>query len=522
MTIADQLTSINNSKQDIKAAIEAKGVTVGTTGFDEYVDKIADIDTSENPWYRNPSWLSLGEVVATENKVVGLHLLKFDPTGTNDGIYNECNFLSLSAAVTGGYTVNWGDGTTENYASGVVAYKLYNSTNMTAVSDDTRAPVTFDATANTVDRTAHGYQDGMTVSFAQITTTTGIDTLHSYYVINSTANNFQISRSLNGTAVNFTTDGSGYILPYKQVIVTVTPQTTNAFTNVNFYQKHNQSGLQNAYATGWLDIVVSGPSLTSLNLSANGSNITHSNLQQFQLISANTIGSFNFLFNRCFGLRSVPKFVIRTAGTCTMNNMFQSCLSLTHAPLFINIDGEENAARITNMDTMFRFCRSLQHVPNYNTSACTNFNTMLGDCNSLERAPMLNTAAATLMINMFFGSENLRHVPDYNTSACTAMGEIFRGCSQLTEFPAFDRNTVNSAGNLNLQVFQCASLIRHRGTGAKFTHTIANCQLGATALNEYYTGLPTVTGQTLTVTGNWGTASDDPSIATAKGWTVTG
>jgi hypothetical protein len=33
--------------------------------------------------------------------------------------------------------------------------------------------------------------------------------------------------------------------------------------------------------------------------------------------------------------------------------------------------------------------------------------------------------------------------------------------------------------------------------------------------------LPTL-ARTITVTGNYGTASDTPSIATAKGWTVTG
>ena len=43
-----------------------------------------------------------------------------------------------------------------------------------------------------------------------------------------------------------------------------------------------------------------------------------------------------------------------------------------------------------------------------------------------------------------------------------------------------------------------------------------------TELNAMYTALPTVTGQTVTVTGNYGTASDNPAIATAKGWTVTG
>jgi hypothetical protein len=47
-------------------------------------------------------------------------------------------------------------------------------------------------------------------------------------------------------------------------------------------------------------------------------------------------------------------------------------------------------------------------------------------------------------------------------------------------------------------------------------------ELNGTQLDAYYTALPTIVSQTLTVTGNWGTATDTPSIATAKGWTVTG
>ena len=56
----------------------------------------------------------------------------------------------------------------------------------------------------------------------------------------------------------------------------------------------------------------------------------------------------------------------------------------------------------------------------------------------------------------------------------------------------------------------------------RFTFTVANAKMSATALNEMYSILPIVTGQTVTVTGNYGTTSDDPTIATAKGWTVTG
>jgi hypothetical protein len=68
----------------------------------------------------------------------------------------------------------------------------------------------------------------------------------------------------------------------------------------------------------------------------------------------------------------------------------------------------------------------------------------------------------------------------------------------------------------------CSSLSRIQAKDFRFTFSVASCKLSATALNEIYTNLPTVTGQTITVTGNYGTAGDDPAIATAKGWTVTG
>jgi hypothetical protein len=51
--------------------------------------------------------------------------------------------------------------------------------------------------------------------------------------------------------------------------------------------------------------------------------------------------------------------------------------------------------------------------------------------------------------------------------------------------------------------------------------SVASLNLGAAALNEIYTNLPTATA-TITVTGNYGVLGDDPTIAQAKGWTVDG
>ncbi len=64
-------------------------------------------------------------------------------------------------------------------------------------------------------------------------------------------------------------------------------------------------------------------------------------------------------------------------------------------------------------------------------------------------------------------------------------------------------------------------------TGIQQSFSIANCKFGATALNNIYSSLAVVGAsgagsKTITVTGNWGVVNDTPSIATSKGWTVTG
>ena len=99
---------------------------------------------------------------------------------------------------------------------------------------------------------------------------------------------------------------------------------------------------------------------------------------------------------------------------------------------------------------------------------------------------------------------------------------MFQNCSSLQTVTALNASAVTSSDNLGNIFASCPSLSRIAATGFIYTFSVANCKLSAAALNEIYTNLPTVTGQTFTVTGNWGTENDYPSIATAKGWTVIG
>ena len=225
---------------------------------------------------------------------------------------------------------------------------------------------------------------------------------------------------------------------YKQVLVTVVPQSGKNLTTLNLQVKHANSPSNTNIP--WLDIALGSPSLTTLRIGtsdgAGSRNIRVNDIECVQIVS-HAVTSMSYMFYNCYSLQSVPLF---------------------------------NTAAVTNMSYMFSGCSSLQSVPAFNTAAVTSMSSMFYNCYSLE---MISCSSA---------------------SSITDFTSTFTGC---------------------------ISLSRIKTTGCPITFSLANCNLGPTELDEIYTGLPTVTGKTITVTGNWGTGSHTPSIATAKGWTVT-
>ena len=77
------------------------------------VIELPDISTVR-PWSRPSEWVAITTPAANEEKVV---ILKAVFDGTQE-------WTALSAA--GNYTVDWGDGNVENFASGVTAEHTYN------------------------------------------------------------------------------------------------------------------------------------------------------------------------------------------------------------------------------------------------------------------------------------------------------------------------------------------------------------------------------------------------------------
>ena len=136
----------------------------------------------------------------------------------------------------------------------------------------------------------------------------------------------------------------------------------------------------------------------------------------------------------------------------------------------------------------------------------------------LRRFEWVGSCPITSFAYMFYNCPSLSSV-ELDTSSGTNLAYMFRYCSSLS---SVELDT--SLGTDFTYMFQnCSSLSSVILTGCKYTVSVASGVLSGTALDALYTSLGTAAGsQTITVSGNHGTSTDTPSIATAKGWTVSG
>ena len=414
---------------------------------------------AEAEWVRDPSWLAISEIDETDQKFVGLI-----------AVFPDSNFTAFTAAAA--YEVDWGDGSAlDTYSSGATALKEFDYNAAALVGTD--APVTLTDTGDLVERTAHGYSNGNTVTLWNVTGSTGPVSGQVYYVINATANAFQIATTPEGSAVTITTDGTATLLPYRQAIVTVTPQSGQDLTELNLNIRHTQAGLQ-AYETGWLDIEIGSPNFTASGM------VIRTAAQTVRMGMVERIRIANL------------------GGQTTCANMFQNCIGLQSVPLF-------DTAAVANMSSMFSNCSSLQSVPLFNTAAVTSMFGMVQNCSSLQSVPLFNTAAVTTMQAMFSNCNSLQSVPLFDTAAVTNMSTMFSGCTTLQSVPALTTSAVTISGSLTSIFASCISLARIEAKEFKATFSVANCKLSAPRLEEVFTNLARpATGQTITITGNFG------------------
>ena len=270
-----------------------------------------------------------------------------------------------------------------------------------------------------------------------------------------------------------------------------------------------------------------------------------------------------YMFYNCINVTEIPPFNLPAAttmelmfGVCrnakkigtvttssSLTNLYQCfyvCQALMEVPIITN------TSNVTNFSEMFYACSTLRSVSLFDTSKGTNFSYMFASCLGLLSLPNFNTSLGQNFSYMFYNSQ-LHTLPNIDTTAGTNFTGFAQGCGSLATFSGLTLTgtptltdmftscqslkiipTIGVSSGTVMPAFNNLSSLQSCGfTGIGQNVNFTNCQMSGTELNSLYTSLATVGAsgagaKTITITGNWGAATDTPSIAIAKGWTVTG
>jgi len=559
MTIAQQLIDVNTAKQNIKTSIENKGVDMTNVPFTDYHLSIDSISAgSSGPvstWTRNSSWATVTPPLPTENKITGLAII----TTSN---LNEIGFFSGSG--TG--TVDWGDGTVED-----IAVSSWNTHTYDYNDPDLTLPLT-----------TEGHKQALfTVTFTSAPSQLNFHT-SSAHGLTKTASAFgeiHVSSSSDSGMLFATTQMKDPhpFLEYINIVKTNTSTWLSAFRGLHGLQRvdinHATTGVitECSYMFYWCK------QLCEVNTDwtwchANGANATQmfgscSNLFKIEGdCSAFKPNNATSLFIQSGFWSVTPNFDYSVC--TTLANAFYGCiinhLTPINAPVATTLSGFSNGyGGIAYIESLS--APSASTVQNFMNSS---HNSLVIDAMDISNTTDMSGMFKGVNSGALTGPKNLDNVV-FNTSYTTCASAFYYSCISDADF--IKGNGVGVTTNNAINMFYYANaLCRVRGLtvvgsaqnflaavqGCQFiedcdfsgvtnttgmfnlnttynflcsfkgticpaiSFSIANGMLEADALNEIFTNAPTVSGQTMTVTGNPGAATCDTSIATAKGWTV--
>ena len=230
-------------------------------------------------------------------------------------------------------------------------------------------------------------------------------------------------------------------------------------------------------------------------------------------VSGITGGNARYLVYDMRRLKTLPNF--NFASATDLDHLAHSCYSLKRIEIT-----NSSLPLVQDLFNSFLNCFSLKSVAFDNIPEVLTFNRAFYNCYSLKTM-QITVPKATRIDYAFYNAMNMEKL-EFNaplaTEASQAIsGNTYGGRSRIHDIKGDFSSAVN-----NEQVFLNSYALRK--LRATFTNNIylQNLYLTGEGLNEFYTYLPTVSGKTINVSNNRGRLYDDPTIATAKGWTVTG
>ena len=562
-TISDKLTYLQGTKSAIKNAIVAKGVDIPTgTTFRDYATKIGEISGGggtptpvADEWVRPSEWLPLPDNVDGVQKVSILNAV-FD----TDSEFVAFNFQ-------GAYTVDWGDGTINDYNSSVKAEHKYDYTNA-SLNSDTVANYGYKQCIITITPQAGNNLTAMFLNHfhSALGSTSSYDLTTGFLDIriNSlSCNNINIGhlsgvnyvrhtileQCLIGELADTTLDSLFYDCYSLQ---SVTIKDTSNVTNFSNMHTNNYALQKMPIYTFRSEEVNVGSMFSScyalretypINITPTSSTALASmfnfckSLKSIDItITSNIDFSMSSMFNGCSSLEDIRLSFIGNGKVLNLSNTFSgtrikespimdTSLCTTFSNTFQYCDRltklhEYDYSSATSLAYMLDVCYSLKSVPNFNiTSRCTNLNSTFQNCWSLEKAPTFSdSSGVTIIINMLQYCKSITTIPSYIFgNVAGSLNNTFGYMDSLQIMPSITAGSVYTA-NSNFIVNNYS--LKRMLMPLRFTFSVAYAKMSANALNEMFSILPTVTGQTVTITGNYGASTCDTTIATAKGWTV--
>lgn len=514
--------------------------------------------------YQRPTeWQALPGVTAGSQQIVGLFAVYDDDT-------NVCGLR-----IQGAYQVNWGDGTSNTYANDAIAVKRYDRTTYAGLTSS----VFRNYKTVLITVTPQAGQSFTTVQFSPAVS----GTISGYSAINMTN---WLDIRMAGASINTLTvsswAGNAIYSGMLEQFEFVGNAVLSAFSFIDCRSLRRIISFPSTIlVTYWQSIFYGCRALQEIPrfaldglLTGNANPYAYTFYQCYflihlpiEIIDCRSSTSATGMFTGCYNLKRVPQF-INSQNVTDFSSVFNGCMAIEEVPFF---DTTKNAnfygmfyqccslkylpstltgASGTNFQYIFYNCAQLKTLPYIDTKNGTNLADFARDCYSLETIPQYDFAKATDLTRFAYQSSNLKYIPNFknSTSAITNMDSAFYLCQSLIEAPGITTSNVTNIGNLfngcgSLKTIptydfskvttsttpfsNTGSLISVGITGCSFSVSYANNTLGATALNSIFSSLATVGvsgagARTITVSGNWGTATDTPSIAIAKGWTVTG
>lgn len=446
------------------------------------------------PWSRPADWLPLPAINPGEQKLVGLFAV----------FPGEGNVLALRAA--GNYCVDWGDGTSEQISSpGEV---IQRQTQWFA--NNFYGPLERMSLANPADvqwqqrieGTLVVFQNGALLDPSAYTvgvnpSTNNVELVLATPVPDGVFANIQARWEWGETVVAPVTAEHRYdhdSIPaatacsrgYRQVIVTVTPQSGSDLTLLDLSPRHNSISQDDA-SCPWLELAISlpkaadGASLALCGYERSGTYdylgsvekiVIHDAggatnfrwllyyfgaLRVFALHKASALEAIDGLFGNCSSLDQIelPALPALTSAsellygaTALRELRLQGLSSLTslegsfqYATALEQVWIEE-AALLTSTASTFMGCTSLRELQLSGAPQLSDLSHMFSGCTALITAPSFDTSAATTMTATFEGCTALREVPHYDTRRVNTMESLFSGCQALASIPALDTSAV--------------------------------------------------------------------------------